>query len=241
MSTLENAVIDARRLTDETLLRLHVREDQSIDLALRARGNAGFVRDFMQTLPDNERATLMRADGSLNQMGIWHIKAALFTRTFPGDAGRRLAETFTEALDSTTKNFEQAVAGSLPALVRAQSRINSGQRSADLDLSGDMAASLDMLARLREQDMPISVYLEQSMLFERELTPFQETMLRHFDKMGRSPKAIRSFLNAYAQAIEDAPDPNQTDMFGGARMTREQLFFRIAGQGADSIPAAAAA
>ncbi len=99
MSTLENAVIDAKRLTDDTLLRLNVREDQSIDLALRARGNAAFVRDFMQTLPDNERATLMRADGTLNQQGIWRIKAALFTRTFPGNSGRRLAETFTEALE----------------------------------------------------------------------------------------------------------------------------------------------
>ncbi len=133
------------------------------------------------------------------------------------------------------------MAGSLPALVRAQSRINSGLRSQDLDLSADMAASLDMLARLREQDMPIHVYLEQSTLFERELTPFQETMLAHFDKIGRSPKAIRGFLNAYALSVEDAPDPNQTDMFGGTRVTKEQLFFRIAGQGADSMPAAAAA
>lgn len=241
MSTLENAVVDAKRLTDDTLLRLNVREDQSIDLALRARSNQSFVRDFMQTLPENERATLMRADGTLNQQGIWRIKAALFTRVFPGDSGRRLAETFTEALDSTTKNFEQAVAGTLPALVRAQSRISSGQRSADVDLSADMAASLDMLARLREQDMPVHVYLEQSTMFERELTPFQEGMLRHFDKIGRSPKAIRSFLGAYAQAIEDAPDPSQIDMFGGGGMTKEQLFFRIAGRDADSAPAAAAA
>ena len=241
MSTLENARVDAKRLTDETMLRLTVREDQSIDLALRASSNRTFVRDFMQTLPDNERATLMRADGTLNQQGIWRIKAALFTRVFPGEAGGRLAETFTEALDSTTKNFEQAVAGTLPALVRAQSRISSGQRSADLDLSADMAASLDMLARLREQDMPVGVYLEQSSLFERELTPFQETMLRHFDKIGRTPKAIRGFLNAYAQAIEDAPDPNQVDMFGGGGLRKEHLFYRIAGQPAESTPAAAAA
>jgi hypothetical protein len=241
MSTLENAVVDAKRLTDDTLLRLNVREDQSIDLALRAKGNAGFVRDFIQTLPENERATLMRADGTLNQQGIWRIKAALFTRTFPGDAGRRLAETFTEALDSTTKNFEQATAATLPQLVRAQSRIGSGQRSADLDMSADIAASLDMLARLREQDMPVAVYLEQSNMFERELTPFQETMLRHFDKIGRSPKAIRGFLSAYAEAIEDAPHPDQVDMFGGGGMTKEQLFFRIAGQEAGSTPAAAAA
>ena len=241
MSTLENARVDARRLTDDTMLRLQVREDQSIDLALRAKSNAGFVRDFMQTLPHNERATLMRADGTLNQQGIWRIKAALFTRVFPGDSGRRLAEVFTEALDSTTKNFEQAVAGTLPALVRAQSRISSGQRSADLDLSADMAASLDMLARLREQDMPVGVYLEQANMFARELTQFQEAILRHFDKLGRSPKAIRGFLNAYTQAIEDAPDPKQSDMFGGGGLTKEQLFYRIAGQPADAMPVAAAA
>ena len=241
MSTLENARVDARRLTDETMLRLQVREDQNIDLALRANSNRAFVRDVMQTLPDNERATLMRADGSLNQQGIWRIKAALFTRVFPGEAGGRLAETFTEALDSTTKNFEQAVAGTLPALVRAQSRISSGQRSTDLDLSADMAASLDMLARLREQDMPVSVFLEQSSLFERELTLFQETLLQHFDKIGRTPKAIRGFLNAYAQAIEDAPDPNQVDMFGGGGLTKEHLFYRIVGQPAEATPAAAAA
>jgi len=241
MSTLENARVDARRLTDDTMLRLQVREDQSIDLALRANSNRPFVRDFMQTLPENERATLMRADGTLNQQGIWRIKAALFTRVFPGEAGGRLAETFTEALDSTTRNFESAVAGTLPALVRAQSRISSGQRSADLDLSADMAASLDMLARLREQDMPVHIYLEQSTMFECELTPFQERMLRHFDKIGRSPKAIRGFLGAYAQAIEDAPDPHQVDMFGGGGLTKEHLFYRIAGQPAEATPAAAAA
>lgn len=237
MSTLENARVDAKRLTDDTMLRLQVREDQSIDLALRANSNRPFVRDFMQTLPDNERATLMRADGTLNQQGIWRIKAALFTRVFPGEAGGRLAETFTEALDSTTRNFESAVAGTLPALVRAQGRISSGQRSPNLDLSADMAMSLDMLSRLREQDMPVTVYLEQSSLFERELTPIQETMLRHFDKIGRTPKAIRGFLNTYAQAIEDAPDPNQVDMFGGGGLSKEQIFNRIAGQPVDAAPA----
>jgi hypothetical protein len=228
MSTLENAVVDAQRLSDDTLLRLNVREDQSIDLALRAKANQGFVRDFMRTLPDNERAMLVRADGSLNQQGIWRIKAALFTRTFPGEAGKRLAETFTEALDSTTKNFEQAVAGTLPALVRAQSLIGNGQRSAALDMSADMAQALDMLGRLREQDMPVSVYLEQAKMFERELTPFQENLLRHFDKIGRSTKSVRKFLNAYAQEIEAAPHPDQISMFGGPELTKEQLFFRIA-------------
>ncbi len=133
------------------------------------------------------------------------------------------------------------MAGTLPLLVRAQSRVGGGQRSADLDMSADIAASLDMLARLREQDMPVAVYVEQSNLFARELTPFQETMLRHFDTIGRSPKAIRGFLGAYAQAIEDAPHPDQVDMFGEGGLTKEQLFFRIAGQATGSAPAAAAA
>jgi len=241
MSTIENARVDAGRLTDETLLRLVVRDEQSIDLALRSTSNQRFVRDFMATLPENERATLMRADGSLNQQGIWRIKAALFTRIFPGEAGARLAETFTESLDSTTKNFEQAVASTLPALVRAQSRLSSGQRSAAHDLSTDMAPALDMLARLREQDMPVAVYLEQASLFARDLTPFQETMLRHFDQIGRKPTAIRAFLNAYAQAIEDAPDPAQGDMFGGGGSTKENIFFRITNRPTEAAAAAAAA
>jgi hypothetical protein len=228
MSPLELAKVDASRIDDAMLLRLQVKEDQSIDKALRAAANREFVGGFMRSLSENERAMLLRRNGTLNQMGIWRMKAALFTRAFPGEAGERIADTFLEALDSDTKNFESAISGTLPRISRAQGLISSGQRATDLDISGDVSTSLDMLARLRETGMLPQHYVEQSNMFERELTPFQERLLLHFDAIGRKPKQIRQFFNAYADLVEDAPHPDQGDMFGGgAGPSKDDLLSRI--------------
>jgi hypothetical protein len=180
----------------------------------------------MGTLSENEGAILMRKDGTLNQQGIWRIKAAVFVRVFPGEAGQRLADTFLEALDSTTKNFESGISGTLPALARAESLIASGQRG-DLSLVDDFSHALDMLARLREQAIEPAIYVEQSSMFERELTPLQERMLLHFDAIGRTPKQIRQFFTAYAGLVEQAPDPNQMGMFGPAPTDKDTLFDTI--------------
>lgn len=227
MSTLEVALVDARRLSDATILRLTVKDEQSIDQALRAASNRGFVRSFLETLPENEQAVLQRRDGSLSQMGIWRIKGALFTRTFPGESGQRLSETFLESLDSSIKNYENAISKTLPALVHAQGLIESGQRSRDLDLMGDISKAIDMLARLREQEMIIKNYVGQASMFDRELTPAQESLLLHFDKIGRSEKEIRTFLQEYARMIEDSPDPAQEDMFGGAGISKTEVIDRL--------------
>src|SRR5262249_26471255 len=160
---------DSRRLSDALVLQLVVKEEQSIDQALRTAANRGFVRAFVGTLSENEAATLMRKDGTLNQAGIWRIKASVFTRVFPGEAGQRLAEPFLESLDSTTKNVENAISTTLPALARAESLLASGQRDPELSLAGDMARALDMFARLKEQELPVPVYIEQSSMFAREL------------------------------------------------------------------------
>jgi hypothetical protein len=231
MSPLEQARIDAGRLSTETLLSLEVKEDQSIDKALRAAANRGFVASFTETLPENERAMLMRKNGTLNQMGIWRMKAALFTRAFPGEAGERIAETFLEALDSDVRNFENSISATLPRITRAESLIASGQRDEDLSMVDDVAKALDMLARLREQDMLPRHFVEQANLFERELTPFQERLLLHFDEIGRKPKAIRGFFNAYADLVEEAPQKGQVDMFGDRiAPTKDQLLDRIIGK-----------
>lgn len=228
MSTLETALSDRRRISDPMIARLHVREGQSIDQALRARSNSDFVRGFLGSLSENEAAQLQRRDGSLNQQGIWRIKGALFTRVFEGQAGERLAETFLESLDSTTKNFETAISATLPVLVRAESLVESGARPAELSLADDISRSLDMLARLREDETPVNVYLEQATMFERELTPEQEQLLAHFDDIGRSPKQIREFFTSYAAFIEDAPAAGQESLFGPIEPpTKAEIISRI--------------
>jgi hypothetical protein len=231
MSPLEQARVDAGRISDASLLRLTVKEDQSIDKALRAAANREFVQGFLGSLSENERAVLLRKNGTLNQMGIWRMKAALFTRAFPGEAGERIADTFLEALDSDTKNFESAISATLPRISRAESLIASGQRDDDLSISDDVSKALDMLARLREQSMPVPHYVEQANLFERELTPFQERLLLHFDSIGRKSKSIRGFFNTWADLVEDAPQKGQTDLFGDqVTISKDQLLDRIIGK-----------
>lgn len=118
MSPLEQAEQDAKLLNEKSLGKLVIKEDQNIEEALRATPNQAFVRDYVSGLPANERAVVMRSDGTLNRMGIWRLKAALFSKIFPGDAGQRLAETFLESLDSNIKNFESAVGDVMPKLAR---------------------------------------------------------------------------------------------------------------------------
>ena len=232
MSTLETAAVDANRITADLIARLNVREGQSIDQALRTKANADFVRGFIGTMSENESALLLRKDGTLAQSGIRRIKAAMFVRTFEGDSGERLAETFLEALDNDIKNFETGLSASLPVLSRAEYLVATGQRAADLSMADDISRSLDMLARLREADgLTVEEYVGQSALFERETTAFQDELLVYFDEIGRSPKKIREFFGSYASAVEDAPHPDQRDLFGESiSPSKEQLFARITGR-----------
>ena len=229
MSTLETAQVDSRRLKDSDALSLKVREDQTIDQALRSRDNQDFVQRFMQTLPANDRASLMRSDGTLNQMGIYRMKGALFTRAFPGDAGGKVAESFLESVDSNVKHFENSVAATLPGLSRARSLTSSGQRYSDLDMSDDFATAIHVYSRIKDQNrFSVDDYLGQGSMFDRETTPRQDRILKHFDKIGRQPTKIKRFLQRYIDEIEKSPEPGQGSMFGDDdRPTKDQILDRL--------------
>jgi hypothetical protein len=242
MSPLETAAQDSRLLSQEKLLAFKIGEDQTIDEALTSAANREFVRSFVGELPANEHARLLTKYGTLNQDGLRRIKAAMFTRIFPGKAGQRLAETFMEAIDGRTKNFETAVSAVMPKLTRMQGLIDAGQRAKSLDITADIAAAVDAQARLRGQGMKVSDYLGQSSMFGDELTPLQKNLLAYFDTIGNKPKAIKDFLNGYADAVEAAPDPHQMGLFGAVEQpTKEAIIERLTGQKAPATEPAAGA
>lgn len=230
MSPLEKARNDARIISDTSLTNFMVGEEQSIDQALRAPANRAFVRNFVGSLPPNEAAALQRADGSLNRMGLWRVKAGMFSKTFPGESGDRLADTFFESVDHTTRNFENAIGDALPRLARVEGLIASGQRAPHLSLASDITAAIDMHARLKETGVSARNYVAQTSMFGRELTSSQERLLVHFSDASRSRKTIRETLIRYADAVERAPDPRQGAMFGGMQMTQEDLLAQVLGE-----------
>jgi hypothetical protein len=228
MSPLEQALQDAQYINDASLAHFAIKDGQSIDQALRAAANRPFVRQFVGQLNSNDQARVMRSDGTLNRMGLWRIKAAMFAKVFPGEAGERLADTFFESVDHATRNFENAISDVMPRLARAESLMASGQRT-NLSLAEDISRAIDMHARLKEMGMEPRDYVAQSSMFERELTPLQERLLVAFSDQARSRKGIRQMLGAYADAVIESQDPRQGAMFGVAPLTREDLVERMIG------------
>jgi hypothetical protein len=239
MSPLEQAKVDAGQISDQHMLSFHVKEEQNIDQALRDKDNRRWVNDFLKDIPDNERATLLTRNGELNQMGLYRAKAAIYTRAFPGEHGERLAESMLESLDPDLKSIQTGISGALPALSRARALTSSGERDRDLDLTEDIARSVDVLARIKDNpaltantpaNQVVHKYLNQGQMFDRELDHNQERLLVHLDKISRRPAEVRSFLARYADIVERQPPPGQADLFGGGgRMTRAQLLDALLG------------
>lgn len=227
MSPIEKAKQDRRYITPESLTAFTVGEGQSVDQALRSAANKAFVTKFVGQLPQNERATVMRADGSLNRMGLWRMKAAMFSKVFPGEAGDRVADTFFESVHHDTRNFENALSDILPKMAQAESLIATGQRRSDLSLAVDIAKAIDMHARLKEMKLPARKYVAQTSMFGRELTASQERLLVAFEDAAKSRKAVRGILETYADAVINSPDPRQAAMFGGMELTKDDLIDRV--------------
>lgn len=239
MSPLEQAKVDAQVLTDKNMLRLNVADGADIDRALRAKDNKPFIDDFLKTVPENERATLLTRNGELNQAGLYRIKAAVYTKAFPGEAGERMAESMLESLDPDIKTVQNGISAALPAFSRAVSLTRSGQRDKDLDLSEDVAKVVDVYARIKDTpsltantpaDKVVRKYLDQTTMFDRELSPQQERILVHLDSISRRPTAVRDFLSRYAGIVEGQPPPGQVSLFGDAgKLTRDQLLDTLIG------------
>jgi HK97 family phage portal protein len=245
MSPLEQAKVDAGQISNDHMLRFSVKDDQTIDQALRDRANAPWVSEFLSDIPDNERANLLTRNGDLNQMGLYRVKAAIYTRAFPGEAGERMAESMLESLDPSLKNVQTGISSALPALSRVRALIGSGAREADLDITADFAAAVDTLARIKDNPrldgipaaQRVNAYLDavRNSFLDDKPTPDQERILVHLDTISRKPTAVRDLLTDYADLVERQADPAQGDLFAAApdqapsRLTRESLLSRLFG------------
>jgi hypothetical protein len=230
MSPVEQAATDATRISGNGLSGLVIGENQSIDQALLSSANKDLVSGFLGMVPANERAALVDGAGRLNQAGLTRLKAALFARTYPGAAGQRLTQAFFESLDPTVRNIQNGMMASLPAMARAEAQFATGARDASLSIADDVAAAVDRLAQLKQSRMKVADYLAQTGMFGEELTPNQRTLLAWFDEHARSPKAVREFLNGYADEIDKLPAADQMTLFAGAKPTKEGILNGLTGR-----------
>lgn len=221
MSPIEEAMQDAGRLSDTSISRLVVGENQTIDEALLSGENGDFRRAFMASLPESVRSGLLDADGNLNAKGLARAKAALLVKTYPGSAGNRLATAFVESTDPGVSNVRHAINASLPTMARVEAKVAAGEIDPALSLAQDVAVAADVYSRLRRAGTTIGDYLAQATMFSaRETSPLQDRILGYLSDNARSPRKMRALLEDYARTIEG--ETGGVDMFGDAIPTRSK-------------------
>lgn len=227
MSPLELARADAGRVSDVALTNLPIGDGQSLDQALLSPANKDLVRGFLQAVPANERAALVTAEGKLNQAGLTRLKAGMFAKTYPGEAGARLTSTFFESVDPVMRNIESGMMSSLPDMARMEGQIAAGARDAAYSLGEDVSKAVDQLARLKAEGKKAKDFVAQTSMIARELTPNQEQLLLWFEENGRSQKRVREFLQQYAREVDKLPPPNQGMLIASEAPTREKILEQL--------------
>jgi hypothetical protein len=221
MGTAEQAASDAQAIPTTALQGLELRPGQSLEQALQAPANRPFVGQFMGRLPPTEQAGLVDAQGQLSQAGLDRVASALFARVYEGDVGQRLTYAFRESLDPTILNLQRALQDTLPAFARL--------KGTEYDLAPDLAPAVDVLARLRQANLPVAQYLGQASMFDRELTPFQEQILGFLDANLKNRARLRDTLAEYGRLADAVPPPEQMGLFGAApRPQKGELLDRAA-------------
>jgi hypothetical protein len=77
MSPAERAAQSAANLSDEVVTQLDIGENDTIAAALRKTENRDLVRQWIGTLPENERAELLDEAGNISTQGYDQLAQAL--------------------------------------------------------------------------------------------------------------------------------------------------------------------
>ena len=222
-SAIEVARSDALKITPTMVGYLEVTEAETIEDALRSPRNREFVSMFLAKLPAADRGQISDAKGQLNQDGNRRIVMALFVATFPGDTGLRLAEKYFESTDVNARNVFNGILGSLGGLIEAETLARSEERDPELTIGEDIANTVVVFSDIkRTPGMTVSKYLAQIPMFEKQLTEFQEKLLKVIDENSRSGKKIASLFKGYAEVVIKSPQPKQAVLIPDGRITKEE-------------------
>jgi|GEM_PF-416760 len=225
MSAIEQAKRDAEKITFVMLNSLELLEGESFDQALRAARNNRFLVQFLNALPANDRASLVDAKGVVNSEGVRRAILATFVATFKGEVGLRLAQAQFEELDNDVKVALAGIAGSLGFLAQAENLALTKAREPELSIGEDLAIAVRKWGQIKRiTDYTVAKYLAQQQMGTRELTPFQERVLKVLSDNARSSKRIAGIFTAYAQKVIASPPPSQVRFIPEARLTKEEIF-----------------
>lgn len=212
----EKARSDANLITDEMLAQLEVAESETVDTALRADKNRPFIQKFLGGLESNDSSSLLD-NTNLNEDGIRRIKDALFVRVFGPETAMPLLQEFNDALSKDRmKAMETGLYGALADIAHVEGMTSTGARDADLAIANDLAEAIRHQREIaNDPNRSVVDFASEQSFAPRagEPSPFVRALTLWVHENVRRSKKIRETLKAYAQLVEQQPDPAQQALF----------------------------
>ncbi|MGR6906142.1 LPD38 domain-containing protein [Lysinibacillus sp. BSL11] len=224
MSATEQAIADAKKLTNKVMYLFSPSENGDLNVA----SNRAFISQFIQSVvPQNERGSLMTADGNLSQDGLRRVQNAILAKAYGNNDALLL---MIESNDNNVKTLTNAMLQAAPTIANMKESIDAGAYFPE-DISHDFVAAVEKFSELRKEGVTVENFLNQASLFDDGLSNVSKEFLQLFDKgvviegkARRSTKAYKSLLEAYADVLQSAGNPNQISLFEGEAPTKDGLF-----------------
>lgn len=206
MSPSEQAKSDAQRIDSMEDLQ----PDDQGDFSNAA--SRGFVRRFMSRLPATEQAGMVDSTGMLSTAGYARVRNAVIASAY-GDSA--VLQRMTESMDDSARNLSKALMMAAPEVAKMRAAMKAGARH-DADITADVVAAVEELARLKEDGASVQEALAQAGMFGEKYSPETREMMQFLAENVRRPRRIAEFIKAYFAALDQAGDPNQGSLLGDA-------------------------
>ena len=222
MSPVEQAKVDARNLSPGTLAKYNP------DVALTHGANAGFIRDWMQSLPPTERNRMVDAQGQMSAEGLRRLQGAVLAKAYEHDGIlKRALESPADDIKSITNSLMDVAA----PWVKLREETASGRLPDAFNITDKLTQALDLIQQARAKGQSPGDIIRQQDVFTGAIDPVTEQLVRTFynDRMDRlrSRKGITDTLRGYvdeALAFRPGKDllgeeatPNPVDALQRAR------------------------
>ena len=226
----EIATEDVRQITPGLLLGFNLTTELSLDRMLVQPSNQQVLVDFINRLPESERASLL-TDGAPNQQAVQRFTNAMIIRAYGDNPEFRsmLIET-----NEGLKNVQNAALGVAPKVIEMKMQIEQGMIPPTVDFTAALAEAVPFFNEILRneagaREATISEYYkyheEQPDLFgtqAKRLTP-EGMLFAHFlEQNYQKPRVMRETLTKYID--ETLKDRDMFDSLPSKKELYRQAF-----------------
>lgn len=213
-SGLELAKIDAERMKGLE----HLDITDSGDVALTG-SNMQNIRHALSGYNAAELGALTDKDGMLSQEGMRRIKNSILYQAYGNSP---TLSRIVESTDNDMRNISAALVKAAGSVAKVRSDIAAGKAPAELDISKDLVASVETLAKIRSNNQSVDEHLAQSGMFGDDLTEQEKFILKTLDTHIRSQKKLTDFIRTYYDSVGKI-DLSTSDIFGAETPSKQEL------------------